>query len=286
MYTPVNGIASRFNRTAPQYASDKLVATAVSALAGVKEIIDTANDLNNSSVKKANINYVRTELAKKFAYTNNEKLMMANDTIFYAAIFQSLKPTAKGKILDTEDLDYHNSQIKSYLNKYNTQLIKIYSELVIEQSGKEIKSDAEEEKKLKEKELKDLKDAKAASDKEVARLDAKNTASENKIVELTNEKNALKNNVDELSAATAKLSKDIEDLIAEKTKQTGTISELQKREKKLISEKNELAKNLKDSEGLNDRIKKLVNDAKDDDPQAIKNLKEELKKLTDKPKYE
>lgn len=283
MYTPVNGIASRFNRTAPQYASDKLVATAVSTLAGVKEIKDAADSLTKSPVKKANINYVRTELAKRFAYTNNEKLMMANDTIFYAAIFRSLKPTGKENILDTEDLDYHNSQIKTYLNKNNKQLIKIYSELVIEQSGKEIKSDAEEEKKLKEKELKDLQTAKAASEKEVIRLNEKNTASDATIGVLTKENNILKAEVIDLKKSADKLTKEIEALKADQAKTAGIITNLQAREKKLIAEKSRLEKDLKDAVTLTTNIKKLVNDAKEGDPDAIKNLKDAINELTQKP---
>jgi hypothetical protein len=212
MYTPVNGIASRFNRTAPQYATDKLVADAIFKLALNDKLVDAANQLKKSPIKKANINYVKTELLKKFAFTNNEKLMIANDVLFHAFLSESLKNNGGIPELDIEDIDYHNSQLKQQLTIWNRELIKIYSDLVIHQSGKVIERDEKEQEDKLRKENKLLL---AEKDKLMllnAELTALKADLELKNVTLTSEKSILENDKSKLITEKDKLSLEKKDL--------------------------------------------------------------------------
>lgn len=161
MSTFNNRLTSRFNRTGPMYANDYLVTESIEILSKEKDVLDNASSIDkNKDINLSDISYLKTELPKRFGYTNNEKLMMANDLIFKALLNKSLK---NGK-LDLEDLEYLNVSLRRWADEYNKSLIRNFTDLVIKKNGKTIKrNESNEADKIKKLEV------------EIGKLEAENS---------------------------------------------------------------------------------------------------------------
>jgi hypothetical protein len=159
--------ASRFNRPTPLFMNDPMVAKAINELAEKPTVKSEAKKLEAAVNNLSEIKYVNLELQKRYGFTNNLKLMMANTTIFNALLNSCLKSGT----LDLEDFDYINVNLREAAKEYNKVLISSYAGFVLVEKGKTYKDEVQDMAKLK-KENGDLKITEAQLSADLAKVEA------------------------------------------------------------------------------------------------------------------
>jgi hypothetical protein len=137
--------ASRFSRATPLFVNDPMVAKAINDLADKQDVKDEAKKLEAAVTNLSEIKYVNLELQKRYGFSNNLKLMMANKTIFNALLNSCLKSGT----LDLEDFDYINVNLREAAKAYNKRLISAYASFVLVEKGKTYKDEVQDLAKLK-----------------------------------------------------------------------------------------------------------------------------------------
>jgi hypothetical protein len=225
--------ASRFNRATPLFVNDPMVAKAINELAEKSEVKSEAKKLEAAVNNLSEIKYVNLELQKRYGFTNNLKLMMANPTIFNALLNSCLKAGT----LDLEDFDYINVNLREAAKEYNKILISSYAGFVLLEKGKTYKEDVQGLPKL-QKENGDLKKENDGLKKDNDGLKKDNDGLKLKEVQLSTDLDAVKASEKQLkidlASVNASFNKVEADLATAKAEVT-RLKEIEKKWKNILS---------------------------------------------------